>query len=93
MFPEPHPGVLTAPGEGGPEKAFPWKIKADSGTMGLARNGEGIYWDPKGQQKSLEGISLDVEKKGSGTHRYPGQRLPGKVGNEFADPGKNKGSE
>lgn len=69
VFPEPHPGVLAAPGEGGPEKAFSWEIKADSGTMGLARNGEGIYWDPKGQQKSLEGVRLDVKKKGSGTHR------------------------
>lgn len=48
---------------------------------------------PQRPAQNLEGIRLDGKKKVlAGTHRYPGQRLPGKAGSELIDPGENRGS-
>lgn len=67
---QPYPGVLAAPGKGGQVgESVPLGNKSRLKDYGPGQEWKEIYRDPEGQQKSLEGISLDVKKKGSGTHR------------------------
>lgn len=58
------PGVLSAAGEwSGMGKVFPWEIKVDSGTLGLAENGRGFVWTPRASKEAQRESDWGVGKK------------------------------